>query len=398
MARVLPAMLAAAIGLVVLRTLAVSLAFSAPPLQQGGASAGAPALRQQRLRGFGSLRSPLGRRVATMGAEVEKVEKQKSSLRETIVTLYDFTRPHTLVGTLISVPAVHLFAAAPAIASQGAAAVAPAMLWSVVLALVPALLINLYITGLNQIYDVEIDKVNKPYLPIAAGRLSLAGAWRACLISLGLAVAWSWTFFGARSLALHITLAGSAALGTAYSAPPIRMKRSPFLAAFCIIVVRGLLVQLGFYWFAMEGLGRVGLECLDGRGIAAAAFFGVFGLVIALMKDVPDVLGDELAGIKSMSVRLGPEVMLKTATIVLWTLLGTTAGGFGIMAGSAALTGQPLLALPRVSLSLAALWGLRFAIGARKDVDARDPKGVYAFYMDVWKVFYASYLCLPLAR
>jgi len=31
---------------------------------------------------------------------------------------------------------------------------------------------NLYITGLNQVTDVEIDKVNKPYLPIASGELS----------------------------------------------------------------------------------------------------------------------------------------------------------------------------------------------------------------------------------
>ena len=31
---------------------------------------------------------------------------------------------------------------------------------------------NLYITGLNQVTDIEIDKVNKPYLPIAAGDLS----------------------------------------------------------------------------------------------------------------------------------------------------------------------------------------------------------------------------------
>ena len=28
---------------------------------------------------------------------------------------------------------------------------------------------NGYIVGINQVYDVNIDKVNKPFLPVAAG-------------------------------------------------------------------------------------------------------------------------------------------------------------------------------------------------------------------------------------
>jgi homogentisate phytyltransferase/homogentisate geranylgeranyltransferase len=40
-------------------------------------------------------------------------------------------------------------------------------------ALVPALLMNVAIVGVNQLYDVEIDKVNKPYLPLASGELSM---------------------------------------------------------------------------------------------------------------------------------------------------------------------------------------------------------------------------------
>lgn len=36
---------------------------------------------------------------------------------------------------------------------------------------------NGYIVGINQIYDVEIDAVNKPFLPVAAGELSKPIAW-----------------------------------------------------------------------------------------------------------------------------------------------------------------------------------------------------------------------------
>lgn len=34
---------------------------------------------------------------------------------------------------------------------------------------------NGYIVGINQIYDVDIDVVNKPFLPVAAGELSPGG-------------------------------------------------------------------------------------------------------------------------------------------------------------------------------------------------------------------------------
>jgi homogentisate solanesyltransferase len=37
--------------------------------------------------------------------------------------------------------------------------------------MVALLLGNAYIVGINQIYDVEVDKINKPFLPMAAGEV-----------------------------------------------------------------------------------------------------------------------------------------------------------------------------------------------------------------------------------
>lgn len=41
---------------------------------------------------------------------------------------------------------------------------------------------NAYIVGLNQIYDVEIDRINKPYLPMAADLLTTANAWKVVVV------------------------------------------------------------------------------------------------------------------------------------------------------------------------------------------------------------------------
>jgi len=35
---------------------------------------------------------------------------------------------------------------------------------------------NGYIVGINQIYDEDIDKVNKPFLPIASGQQHIVAA------------------------------------------------------------------------------------------------------------------------------------------------------------------------------------------------------------------------------
>jgi len=49
--------------------------------------------------------------------------------------------------------------------------------------LVSALGCNVCITGLNQIIDVELDKINKPELPIASGELSIATAKKIVIVS-----------------------------------------------------------------------------------------------------------------------------------------------------------------------------------------------------------------------
>ena len=82
--------------------------------------------------------------------------------------LWRFTRPHTLIGSALCIPALLAFAAPPG--TLLSAPLGYAWLW----ALVPSLLINLYVTGLNQLYDIELDRVNKPTLPLAAGDMSPA--------------------------------------------------------------------------------------------------------------------------------------------------------------------------------------------------------------------------------
>jgi hypothetical protein len=93
-------------------------------------------------------------------------------------------------------------------------------------------------------------------------------------------------------------------LGVLYSAdlPWLRWKRHPFLAATCILAVRAIMVQLGFY-------SHMRVAVLGGTLAATpvlqftVAFMTVSSIVIALFKDVPDIKGDRMVGFKTFSVR-----------------------------------------------------------------------------------------------
>jgi len=322
------------------------------------------------------------------------------------LVVWRFTRPHTLIGSALAIPAIHMLAA-PTVQSIFSAN----MLKSTLYAMVPALLMNLYITGLNQITDVEIDKINKPYLPIANGDLSLNNAKIIVALSLigSLTLGIAHPLYGTNGL--NFALWGSAILGTMYSLSPFRLKRFPILAAFCIVAVRGTVVNAGFYAHALaaafsstatSGTTTV-LQCLsnDLKCQLSSLFFGVFGIVIALMKDVPDIEGDKHANIRTFTVRVGQKAIFHTMRRLVSLLFYSF--GLGFAGGSYLAIAQNSVESSYIPAFRAGIAFVAFRFGWKarqegKNVNAEDNKEVFSYYMYLWKLFYASYLVLPFAK
>jgi homogentisate phytyltransferase/homogentisate geranylgeranyltransferase len=315
------------------------------------------------------------------------------------LVLWRFTRPHTIIGSALAIPALHMLAA-----PTYTAAFSMRTLASMLFAMTPSLLMNLYITGLNQVTDVEIDKVNKPDLPIAAGILSMKAATITVVVSLILSLVMGLSHPVFSTQGLNLALLSSAILGTLYSLPPARLKRFPFLAAFCIVAVRGAVINAGFFAHAkVAAFGDTSatvMSCLtsDPRCMLSSLYFAVFGVVIALMKDVPDVKGDALSNVRTFSVRLGQKRIFGLMHRLLSALfLGVGAsflqGAWARVAGAsqAIRVGRGIVGVSSI------LAGLSVQREARP-VDPEDPKEVYGFYMHLWKLFYLSYLVLQLAR
>lgn len=77
-------------------------------------------------------------------------------------------------------------------------------------------------------------RVNKPYLPIAAGDLSVKAAWLLVLLFAISGVLIVGANFGPFITALYCL---GLFLGTIYSVPPFRMKRFPVVAFLIIATV-----------------------------------------------------------------------------------------------------------------------------------------------------------------
>jgi homogentisate phytyltransferase/homogentisate geranylgeranyltransferase len=294
-------------------------------------------------------------------------------------TLWRFSRPHTLVGTTASILGIYAIAAAelPGVGLGDG-------IGDLALTVLAGAAVNVYIVGLNQCEDVEIDRINKPWLPIPAGRLRLRAAWRLVIgsgvLAAVLAVTQGWVEVAAVAAAL--------AIGTAYSSPPLRLKRFPAAAAASISIVRACVVNVGVYLHFADSLGGRGeLSPLPGPIVALTLFVLPFSFAIAVLKDVPDAEGDRRFRIATFTVRLGPRAAFRIGMAAL------TGGYLGMaLIGPLVLeSASPwVLALGHLAC-LAALWRLAL------QVDPADAPSFGRFYMRVWALFFVEYLLMPVA-
>ncbi|KAF9588038.1 hypothetical protein IFM89_007213 [Coptis chinensis] len=90
-----------------------------------------------------------------------------TSLSQKLNAFYRFSRPHTVAFTISAILSMSLLPV------ETMRDLSLNFVMEFLKALVPTLLMNIYVVGLNQLYDVEIDKVNKPDLPLASGEFSM---------------------------------------------------------------------------------------------------------------------------------------------------------------------------------------------------------------------------------
>ena len=292
-----------------------------------------------------------------------------------------FSRPHTIIGTSLSVLALYLIA----IAENGLPALTLTP-HTLILTLLACLCGNVYIVGLNQLEDVEIDRINKPQLPLASGEFSRSQGLGIVVTTGILAIA----IAALQSLYLLAMVGVSLLIGTAYSLPPMRLKRFPFWASICIFTVRGIVVNLGLFlhFNSLFQSPTPNPQPLIPPSVwALTAFVVVFTVAIALFKDVPDMEGDRKYNISTFTLKLGQKRIFNLSRwVITSSYLGMVLAGFFHLPG----VNRPFLISTHLAL-LGVLWVRSWR------VDLSDKASVTRFYQFIWKLFFLEYLLFPIA-
>lgn len=291
--------------------------------------------------------------------------------------LWTFLRPHTFYGTLV---------ASCSLAARVWIENPNLLKWSIITralcGLVELLCANSYIVGINQIYDVDIDKVNKPFLPIAAGKIRKKQAWflttSFLVVGLSLATLNSGPF-------LNSLYCLALLLGTLYTIPPFRLKRFPIAAFLCIASVRGFLVNFGVYYASRSVLG---LPFQWSSPVAfITTFVTLFGLVIALTKDLSDIEGDRKFKITTFATKLGVRSL---------AFLGSGILLLNYVAAILAAIFMPQAFRRSILIPTHAIMAMSLIFQTRVLDEAKYTKEAASnFYMFLWKLFYAEYLVFP---
>jgi len=196
---------------------------------------------------------------------------------------------------------------APALGFASGAATAvgayPREPWSPDLLIAPligatmAAVLNAGNNALNQIYDLDIDRINKPKRPLPSGQLTIAQAWIFTAVTYGVALVLAWNVAPDGRHECFWLVAIAVVCTFMYSVPPLRTKRLGIWANVTIAIPRGVLLKVAG-WSSVKTI--FGLEPWY-----IGAIFGLFLLGATTTKDFADMEGDRRGGCRTLPIQYG---------------------------------------------------------------------------------------------
>jgi 4-hydroxybenzoate polyprenyltransferase len=220
-------------------------------------------------------------------------------------------RPFTLLPPLLGIVSGSICAFGSVHNPDPSRSLTLSVLLTVVLGSICASLMNAASNAINQIYDLEIDRLNKPNRPLVTGALSLREAWifswifyALALIPTWLVVPYPYETWQAKltaPLAEHVTffiyLAGLL-FTFVYSAPELgRTKTRGMLANFTIAIPRGVLLKVAG-WAMVAHVAYTEPWYIGG-------VIGLFLIGASSTKDFADIAGDRAGGCQTLPILYG---------------------------------------------------------------------------------------------
>lgn len=286
--------------------------------------------------------------------------------RSRLQAYVDLARPFTLVPPLLGIISGAICAFGSIHNPDPQYRLTLSVLLTVALGSLCASFMNAASNAINQIYDLEIDRINKPNRPLVTGDLSSREAWIFSILFYVLAIVPTWlvvvypyTTFQQKLFApltfhecFFIYLAGMI-FTFVYSTPRLgRTKRLGMLANWTIAIPRGCLLKVA------------GWSMVAHIWYTEPWFIGVIFMVFIVgassTKDFSDIEGDRAGGCRTLPILYGVNRaawIIAPFFVVPWLLIPVGVlvrdpwgrGGHAILTGNASV----LLALA----AILALWG-----------------------------------------
>jgi 4-hydroxybenzoate polyprenyltransferase len=253
---------------------------------------------------------------------------------ETVRLYARFTRPFTLLPPLLGVVSGAVTAWGSASNPQRLAGLEPrvtaGIVANVLLGSVCAALLNAASNVINQYYDFENDRINKPDRPLITGAITMRAGFAYAIVLYVIAVlpTWGVVIWPSESIAEKLAAPLPAhqcfvifLLGMlftfVYSAPALgRTKADAFLANLTIAIPRGCLLKVAG-WSMVASIFHV-----EPWFIGFIFFFFLVGA--ASTKDFSDMKGDEAAGCRTLPIRFGVTTaarMIAPFFVLPWLLM-----------------------------------------------------------------------------
>jgi len=242
----------------------------------------------------------------------------------------DFVRPFTLLPPLLGVVSGAVTAFGSVHNPDPARRFSASVLVTIALGSLCAAMLNAASNGINQVYDLEIDRKNKPGRPLVTGALSLGEGWWFSAVLYALAILPTWLVvvhpysrflekLGAplvRHECFFIYIVGMV-LTFVYSVPAFgRTKRNGIWANFTIAVPRGCLLKVAG-WSMVAGVFHL-------EPWFIGFIFFLFLLGASTTKDFSDMEGDRAHGCITLPIRHGVRRAARIITpffVFPWMLL-----------------------------------------------------------------------------
>ncbi|XP_057727126.1 naringenin 8-dimethylallyltransferase 1, chloroplastic-like isoform X1 [Arachis stenosperma] len=303
------------------------------------------------------------------------------SMKDIMHTVQNFTVSYYLITVLMSI------CSASVLAVENLSDISPKFFLGLFKYIIPIIFMHWYVVGVNQLSDPETDKINKPYRPLASGKISYKTGVIisiSCLfMSFGLA-----GISRSKPLLWCLLIYFVGMTGYSINLPLLRWKQST-IPTLLSTVPANLIANILAPFLHIKTYVLEKTTIFPRSIVFASVVMTVYYLVIMLLlKEIPDLEGDKGTGLQTLSVHFGPKQVFWSCVILL-----EMAYGIAIIMGAT----SPFLWSKIFTVITHGIMALIFWYRA-DSVDLKNKDASQSFYMFIYKLLFVENILILFVR